>query len=489
MQVQFIQYSEQAKGQQEQNRMENAPDRHGKPVKRISLAKLRGKSAYEIRGFFSRIGREEKQDCELLLDELADTKEERRELAKLAAESILNGAYSFRKEGLKELQGGFRYGDREKCIDCSQIRVSLLSETELEEDISMGVLLGRCRGYARLLGDLPNNFLRTNDFVAYAEELAKQLSKKLTSEPADKPTEQKNEEGNGQGIVSLEIWRNQELAAHNCGGILAVNQAAGQEAAILVLTLQGGEAKAPYTALVGKGILFDSGGYHLKNIDGMEGMKYDMCGAANVLELFEYSALAGRKQNLIAVIPLAENVISQDGVKMGDVITTMSGKTVEVYNTDAEGRLILCDALALACQRAERIIDFATLTYSCKNALGTRFTGVFANDDDYFLQLEKAAAAAGEKIWRMPLDESFHEDIKWSKTADLANYAPGKCAAASTAACFLEEFISEGTPWIHLDMVGTAVQSGDSKEQQEGATGAMISTVARLLISRAYIHD
>lgn len=249
--------------------------------------------------------------------------------------------------------------------------------------------------------------------------------------------------------------------------------------ALLIRECVPGQA---FTALVGKGILFDSGGYHLKSMKSMEGMKFDMCGAANVLEAFEILVREDTKENLMAVLPLAENAIGPQACRMGDVITMLDGTTVEIYNTDAEGRLILADALAYAQQQgAGRIVDLATLTYSCHNALGDRVTGMFSNDERMSSDFIDAAGEAGEPVWRLPLGSHYRELLAWSSTADLANYAPEKGAGASVAACFLESFIREGVEWLHLDAVGPSVMREKDERMAEGATGANIATIVTFL--------
>lgn len=326
----------------------------------------------------------------------------------------------------------------------------------LEYAVEKAQCLGRCRNYARMLGDLPANYLTADDLCLYAEKLA-----------AEKPA------------LSLEIFRERELRKMGCGGILGVNQASGTEAALLHLRYQG-EGKGPVTALVGKGVMFDSGGIHLKSLSGMEGMKYDMCGAADVLCLMEYAADTGCTCPLTAAIPLVENALNEKSLRMGDVIAMLSGKTVEVYNTDAEGRLILADALAFAAGEADRLVDLATLTYSCQEALGDETAGYFCNEEGLAEQVERACEASGEPVWRLPLGERYRRQLFWSKTADLANYMPDKRAGASVAACFLEEFVMN-RPWAHFDMVGPAVLRKENGRMERGAAGRMFAAVARLL--------
>ncbi len=321
--------------------------------------------------------------------------------------------------------------------------------------------LGRCRNYARMLGDLPANYLTADDLCLYAQRLTE-----------EKPA------------LSLEILRNQELGKMGCGGILGVNRASETEAALMHVRYEG-KRKGPVTALVGKGVMFDSGGIHLKSIGGMEGMKYDMCGAADVLCLMEYMADTGYGLPLTAAIPLVENALSEKSLRMGDVVTMLSGRTVEVYNTDAEGRLILADARAFAAREADRLVDLATLTCSCQEALGDETTGFFCNEEWLAGQVEAVCAASGEPVWRLPLGKRYRRSLLWSKTADLANYMPDKKAGASVAGCFLQEFV-DGRPWVHFDMVGPAVLRRDNGRMEKGATGRMFAAVARLLEEEAW---
>ena len=246
------------------------------------------------------------------------------EAAGFLTEALMQGAYRFGKKALGVDSSKNLYELRDLLATEPDITVYLISSGEIEKAVENAEALGRCRNYARMLGDLPANYLTADDLCLYAEKLVRK-----------KPA------------LSLRIYRNQELRKMGCGGILAVNQASAKEAALLHLRYEGGH-KGSVTALVGKGIMFDSGGMHLKAMGDMEGMKYDMCGAADVLGLMEYAADTAYAFPLEGVIPLAENAVGENCVRMGDVISMLSGRTVEVYNTDAEGRLLLGDALAFA---------------------------------------------------------------------------------------------------------------------------------------------
>jgi leucyl aminopeptidase len=316
---------------------------------------------------------------------------------------------------------------------------------------------GECINNARVLGDIPNNYLHMRQFAEYLEDFAKEYA--LTSE----------------------MLGNKELEALHSGGILGINAGSSEEARLITIYYEGSKG-APVTALIGKGVMFDTGGYHIKTISGMAGMKYDMCGAANMVSVLEIAVRQKSKKNILLVIPAVENVISPDACKMGDVLTTMSGKTVEVYNTDAEGRLILCDAITYARKKgANSIIDLATLTYSCQRALGNEISGIYSNNDEFYEAFAAKTREQCEKVWRLPLDAVYHKPLYRTQTADLINYDPDSLGGASVAACFLEEFVDKEIPWIHLDFVGTAINRNESKMLRAGATGALTASIAAFL--------
>lgn len=411
-----------------------------------------------LRDSANRLGYALREDCQFDVDAFAEGVfgGPAWEAAEFFTECLLQGAYRFGREALKLCCRGNMYALRDRLAAVPDVTVCLVSKEEIEEATAKGEALGRCRNYARMLGDLPSNYLTADDFCLYAEQLVR-----------DRPS------------LSLEIYRDRELTEMGCGGILAVNQASGTPAALLHLRY-GGKGKGPVTALVGKGVMFDSGGMHLKSMGDMEGMKYDMCGGADVLCLLEYAADIVCAFPLEGVIPLAENAVGDRSLRMGDVITMLSGRTVEVYNTDAEGRLLLGDGLFFAAERGDRLIDLGTLTCSCREALGDETTGFFCNEEALADLVEKAAAGSGEPVWRLPLGERYKRQLFWTKTADMANYMPDKKAGASVAGCFLEEF-TKGKPWAHFDMVGPAVSRRESGRLQTGATGTMFAAVAKLL--------
>jgi leucyl aminopeptidase len=258
--------------------------------------------------------------------------------------------------------------------------------------------------------------------------------------------------------VGVEVLGREEIAAKAMGGLVAVSQGSAEEPRLIVLRYAGG-GSGPTLGLVGKGVTFDTGGISIKPSAGMEEMKMDMSGAAAVLEAVAAIAELGLPVNLLAVVPSTENMPSGTAIKPGDVITQYNGKTVEVNNTDAEGRLILADALAYAVELgAERLVDLATLTGAVLVALGSTYAAVISNDDALAAEVAGAGEATGELTWRLPLHPEYKELTKGT-VADLTNASAKRKAGTIYAGSFLEEFVGE-TPWAHVDIAGTAWDVG-----------------------------
>jgi len=261
----------------------------------------------------------------------------------------------------------------------------------------------------------------------------------------------------GSDALSVEVFGRAELEAMGMGGLVAVGQGSAEEPKLIVLRYAGGSGSK--LAFVGKGVTFDTGGISLKPGAGMQEMKMDMSGGAAVLEVTAAIAELGLPLDLIALVPTTENMPSGTAIKPGDIITQYNGKTVEVNNTDAEGRLILADALAYAVEQgAERIVDIATLTGAVEIALGSTYAGLIANDDTLAEEVTEAGEVTGELVWRLPLHPEYKELMKGT-VADLSNLGKKRKAGTITAASFLEEFVGE-TPWAHLDIAGSAWDIG-----------------------------
>jgi leucyl aminopeptidase len=261
------------------------------------------------------------------------------------------------------------------------------------------------------------------------------------------------------------------------GALMGVAQGSHQPARLIVLEHKGGGAAKPLV-LVGKAITFDSGGISIKPAAGMDEMKTDMSGGAAVVGAMCAAAMLKLPINLVGIIPSTENLPGGGAYKPGDILKSMSGITIEVLNTDAEGRLILADGLAYAARyKPSAIIDLATLTGACVIALGSVNTGLMSNDDKLAAKLEAASAATSEKVWRLPLDDEYGDQIK-SDIADIKNIG-GRGAGTITAAKFLEKFVKD-TPWAHLDIAGTAWGEKAKPYCPKGATGVGVRLLAQL---------
>jgi leucyl aminopeptidase len=263
------------------------------------------------------------------------------------------------------------------------------------------------------------------------------------------------------------------------GSFLAVAQGSREPPKFIVMEYFGGKKGDRPVALVGKGITFDTGGISIKPAAEMDEMKFDMCGAASVLGVMKAAALMRLPLNVVGVIPTTENMPGGNAIKPGDIVTTMSGQTVEILNTDAEGRLILCDALTYVEKyKPAAVVDIATLTGAMVIALGHVATGLFANSDPLARELLQAGDAAWDRAWHMPLWDDSQEQLK-SNFADFPNIG-SRAGGSVTAACFLSRF-TKAYPWAHLDIAGTAWKSGAEK----GATGRPVTLLAHFLARRA----
>ena len=308
---------------------------------------------------------------------------------------------------------------------------------------------------AKTLGNLPANICTPSYLAESARKLAKDWN------------------------LKVQILERKQIEALKMGSFLSVTHGSEEPPKLIVLTYQGAAQKHAPIVLVGKGITFDSGGISLKPGEAMDEMKYDMCGAASVLGTLRAAAELKLKINVVGIIPTCENMPSGTATKPGDIVTSMSGQTIEVLNTDAEGRLILCDALTYAERfRPAAVIDIATLTGACIVALGHVNSGLFSPDDALAEEILVAARAAGDPAWRLPVGDDYQDLLK-SNFADMANIG-GRAAGSVTAASFLMRF-AKHYPWAHLDIAGTAWKSGAAK----GGTGRPVPLLTQFLQKRA----
>ncbi|XKE45969.1 leucyl aminopeptidase [Halomonas organivorans] len=325
------------------------------------------------------------------------------------------------------------------------------------EGARVGDGIGQGINAARTLGNLPGNVCTPRYLASRAEQLA----------------------ADSAGLLTAEILDEEALEALGAHSLLSVGRGSEEPSRLIVMKYQGAEdpGEAPHV-LIGKGITFDSGGISLKPGEAMDEMKFDMCGAAGVFGAVSSVLALKPKINLVAIVASAENMPDGRATKPGDIIKTLKGLSVEVLNTDAEGRLVLCDALTYA-ERFEpaSVVDIATLTGACIIALGNHATGLLSNDDDLALDLLDAGETAWDRAWHLPLWDEYQEQLD-SNFADLANIG-GRPAGTITAGCFLSRF-ADKFPWAHLDIAGTAWQSG----KQKGASGRPVSLLVQYLLDR-----
>ncbi len=329
-------------------------------------------------------------------------------------------------------------------------------DAAVERGLAQGTAIANGMELTKRLGNLPPNVCTPSHLADTARKMAKEFK------------------------LGVDVLDQKQMESLKMGSLLSVAKGSIQPPKLIVLKYQGAGAKAAPLVLVGKGITFDSGGISLKPGAGMDEMKYDMGGAASVLGTMRAIAELKPKINLVVIVPACENMPSGGASKPGDIVTSMSGQTIEILNTDAEGRLILCDALTYAERfKPAALVDVATLTGACVVALGNVNSGLFANDEALAAELLAASKVAVDPAWRMPIDEDYNDQLK-SNFADMANIGSPANAGAVTAACFLSRF-TKAYPWAHLDIAGTAWKSGAAK----GATGRPVGLLAQFVLGRA----
>ena len=321
--------------------------------------------------------------------------------------------------------------------------------------LASGQILGESVNMARHLVNEPPQELFPESFAAHAREIAKECG------------------------LQIEIWDDKRLEKERCGSLLAVAKGSSRPPRLVILRYNGGKKKDPLLALVGKGVTFDSGGLSLKPSDSMLTMKMDMSGAATVLGAMQAIAKLKLPVNVVGLMGLVENMTGPAAYKLGDVLTARNGRTIEVHNTDAEGRLVLADVLCVAVEQGPaKIIDLATLTGACVVALGLDVAGLMTNDAAWCETIASAAKSVGEPAWQLPMFPEYSEQIK-SEVADIKNVGEGRWGGAITAAKFLEEFVS-GVPWTHIDIAGPAFAEKSKPWIGGGGTGCMVRTLVEV---------
>ncbi len=284
--------------------------------------------------------------------------------------------------------------------------------------------------------------------------------------------------------VECEVWDFERCRDEGCVGIIAVGRGSSKPGCMIRLSYRPPNAKA-HVALVGKGVTFDAGGYSIKPTGGMQTMRCDMAGAATMLGVHKAVAELGLPVNVDTFVGAVENLVDGDAYKLSDILRYRNGVTVEIHNTDAEGRLVLADCLIEACkvEGVQHVVDAATLTGACVVAVGGDFTGLFTDDDALAADLGAASEACDEGLWRLPLHAPYKEMLKgeWSQIKNVG----GRAAGATTAALFLQHFVTEGTSWAHLDVAGSAFHDKAGKRYAAGATGEMVRSLTTWIASLA----
>jgi len=375
-------------------------------------------------------------------------------LAQAMAEGIYYGSFRYDEYVTSDEDG------RTDSLVVEVIDDNAAKTKRLDEGLLKGAIIGKAQSYARALASRPGNVINPPALAAEAKKLARSTK--------------------GLGCTVLD---EKQLAKLGMGGILAVGSGSKTPPRFIVVKYapKGKTGKLPTIALVGKAITFDSGGISIKPAQNMEQMKLDKTGGIAVLAVAKAAAELKLPVNLYAIVPSAENMPSGTSYRPGDIVTTYSGKTVEIQNTDAEGRMILCDALHYAVKKnCDVIIDVATLTGACMVALGTFMAGLMSNDEQLGKDIEKAAKTSGENVWQLPCGDEYAEEMK-SKIADLKN-SGGRWGGACTAAAFLRQFVGD-KKWAHLDIAGVDCFEKPTASAAEGASAFGVRLLTTYLMN------
>lgn len=389
-------------------------------------------------------------ECSLILPELTSINSYT--VARAVSTGCLLGAYEF---------GRYKTPSEDK-IELVNVNIVVQSSDSIPEAVSgmeMGERVGKAICFARDLGNEPSNVVTPT----YLADVARQIADRRGLE--------------------LEIWDRQRIQSENFGLLAAVARGSKQEPRFIRISYRHPEANKTI-ALVGKGITFDTGGYNLKGGGSMETMKDDMSGAGDVLAAIDCISGMGAAVNVHALVPSTENSIGDSAIHPGDIYRSYLGKTVEINNTDAEGRLILADAVAYACSLgADEIVDLATLTGACVSALGTHISGLMSNNDALADSLLSASAECGDKLWRLPLDRDYMDELK-SNVADLKNCG-GRQAGVIVGGLFIGEFVGD-TPWAHIDL-SAATLDADTAIARKGSSGSGVGTLIEYVLRNGKI--
>lgn len=418
----------------------------------VGLGDRKSLTQEDVRATFALIGKElassKTTNVGIWLDSFTTEDIALEDVTYLAAEGIGMGMYQVPN-----------YKTTSNAVDHYLDNIELVTSGDAQEIVAyfeVGLIYAEAVNEARSLVNMPSNILTATKMAEYAKELAATYD------------------------FEYEELGKAEMEELGMGAILAVNQGSTEEPRLMVIKYRATEEWTDVVGLVGKGITYDTGGYSIKTKDGLVGMKGDMGGAAAVLGAMRIIGETRPNKNVIAVIASTDNMISGNAFKPDDVITSLSGKTIEILNTDAEGRLVLADSVTYAKQHgANYIVDVATLTGGVIVALGKDKTGALTNDEAFFETFMESSIETGEFVWRLPLTESDKKRIRKSDVADLNN-SPGRDGHMIFGGGFVGEFV-DNTPWIHLDIAGTSDASAPHDLGPKGGTGAMVRTLATLI--------
>jgi leucyl aminopeptidase len=437
-----------------------APYRHllviGTDMKNKNLEKVRELSA----SIYHCLKANKVQSVAIHFDGVAPAIRNAAEVADAFCQGAELAAYTFDQYKSKKSEKEKEAANAE--VKLTHIDLLMGSKTNLQnvkKGIERGQILSACVNFSRRLGDTPGNLLTPEILAEETVKAAKGSKLKVT------------------------VWDKARIKKEGFGGLLGVSLGSAVEPRFIIMEYNGGPKNKKPVCLIGKGLTFDCGGISIKPSAGMEEMKYDKCGGTNVIGAMLAISRLKLKVNVLGLVPATENMPGPLANKPGDILVARNGKTVEVDNTDAEGRLILMDAISYACeQKPAAIFDAATLTGACVVALGNSYTGCFTRSEKVRKKVSAASEISGEMVWQMPINDHHVSDMKGTY-ADLNNISSFKGAGASTAAAFLEQFVDKEIPWAHFDIAGTAWHVGNRLNycNRKGASGVMIRTFVELV--------
>jgi len=407
------------------------------PASDVAMHDLRRAAAIVVRSFAS------SKRVSMVLP--AGTSGDGQSARQAVAEGATLGAYRF-----------VSYKSDSKPLKLKRVDVAGGSGARAQAALDLGSAIAGAQSIARDLVNEPGGSLTAPAFARRAASIARKAG------------------------VKVKVWDEAAIKKGKLGGLLGVNRGSTNPPRFVEFTYEPAGKPSGTLALVGKGITFDAGGLSIKTGQGMMTMKCDMGGAAAVVGAISAMAAAGVKCRVRGFVPMTDNMLGGDATRPGDVLRIRNGKTIEVLNTDAEGRLVLADALSIASEaKPDAIVDLATLTGACMVALGPRIAGLMGNNDSWLTQIEAASSSSGERVWRLPLPDDYRKMFE-SSVADMKNIG-GPHGGALTAGLLLQEFVADGIPWAHIDIAGPAFTDSDDAEITKGGTGFGV----RLLIDAA----